>query len=120
VPPCAGVTMATWTGRVGLTEVTGVPTDVEVVVPPEVREFVAARGGRLFVWISVHRGFRCTLALLETALEAPAGDFAFRRLHAEGFDVYLEATQRIWPKVLELALHRHRIDAYWNGLAWIA
>ena len=55
----------------GMTEVTDVATDVEIVAPDEVRDFVAAHGGRLYVWISVHHGVRCTLCLLETSLEHP-------------------------------------------------
>jgi len=105
----------------GLTDVTDVPADVEIVASAEVREFIAARGGRLFVWISVHRGVCCCLVLLETATELPdSRDLYFRRICVEGFDLYLEARQRIWPKTLELAVRRRRIEAYWNGLAWIA
>ena len=92
--------MARWTAKgMGITDVTDVPTDVEVVAPDEVRDFVAAHGGRLYVWISVHRGGGCALCLLETSLEHPARrDLYFRRVAAPGFDLYLEATQRIWPK----------------------
>jgi len=113
--------VAPWMRKgVGVTDVTDVATDVEIVAPEDVRDFVAARGGRLFVWISVHRGVRCTLCLLETSLEHPKGDLCFRRILAPGFDLYLEATQRIWPKTMEFALRRRRVVAYWNGLAWIA
>jgi hypothetical protein len=104
----------------GTTPVTEVPTDVEIVVPDAVREFVSARGGRLYVWISVHRGFRCALSLLEVSLTHPkAGELYFRRVPAPGVDVYLEATQRFWPKTMEFGLRRKRVEAYWNGLAWI-
>jgi hypothetical protein len=111
-----------WTQKgFGLTDVTDVASDVEMVAPAEVRDFVAARGGRLFVWISLHRGFRCTLALLETSRELPAaGDLCFRSIRANGLDVYLESTQRIWPRPMEFALSRRRVHAYWNVLAWIA
>jgi hypothetical protein len=106
----------------GLHDVTDVATDVEITAPDDVREFVAAHGGRLFVWISVHRGVPCTLCLLEASLRPPARrDFDFRRIRAPGFDVYLESRQRIWPKKMDFALRRHRrVEAYWNGLAWIA
>jgi hypothetical protein len=106
----------------GLRDITGVATDVEVVAPADVRDFVAAHGGRLFVWISVHRSIGCALCLLETSLEPPAGrDRDFRRINAPGFDLYLEARQRFWPNRMDLALRRRRrVDAYWNGLAWIA
>lgn len=100
-------------------DVTDIATDVRVVAPADVREFVAARGGRLFVWITVHPGWRCTLSLLETAFEPPTGDLYFRRVRADGFDLYLEARQRFWPVTLELSLRLRRVVAYWNGLAWI-
>ena len=108
-----------------LRDITDVATDVEVLAPDDVREFVAAHGGRLFVWVSVHPGFPYTLCLLDASLEPPVKrDLSFRRIKAPGFDLYLEATQRIWPKKLEFALRRRRrrrrIEAYWNGLAWIA
>jgi hypothetical protein len=116
--------MAAWKRLgVGITDVTDVATDVEIVAPPEVRDFVAACGGRLYVWISVHRGFPCTLCLLETALKHPpeSRGLYFRRIRvAEGFDLFLEATQRIWPRTMEFALRRRRVYAYWNGLAWIS
>ena len=106
----------------GLHDVTDVATDIEVVAPEDVCDFVAEHGGRLFVWISVHPGVPCTLCLLEASLHPPARrDLDFRRIRAPGFDLYLEATQRIWPKRMEFALRRHRrVEAYWNGLAWIA
>jgi hypothetical protein len=115
--------MAVWMPQCGvLHDVTNVATDVEVLAPDDVSEFVAAHGGRLFVWVSVHHGFPYTLCLLDASLEPPARrDLSFRRIKAPGFDVYLEATQRIWPRQLEFALRRRRrVEAYWNGLAWIA
>ena len=97
-------------------------TDVEIVAPDEVRDFVAAHGGRLFVWVAAHRGMLYVPCLLEASLEPPhKRDLSFRRLKAPGFDLYFEGTQRAWPKVLELALRRgRRVEAYWNGMAWIA
>jgi hypothetical protein len=113
--------VAVWMENCGLVhDVTDVATDVEIVASDDVREFVVAHGGRLFVWVSVHRGFPCTLCLLDASLEPPAKrDLSFRRIKAPGFDVYLEATQRIWPRTMEFALRRRRVDAYWNGLAYI-
>ena len=116
--------MAPWQPKsVGITEVTDVATDVEIVAPEDVRDFVAEHGGRLYVWISVHPGFRCTLCLLETVARASARPAISTSVASgpHGFDLYLEATQRIWPKRMEFALRRHRrVEAYWNGLAWIA
>jgi hypothetical protein len=101
---------------------TYVATDVEVVAPGEVRDFVAAHGGRVFVWVSAQRGLWFSTCLLEASLEPPRRhDLSFRRVSAPGFELYLEATQRIWPKTMEFALRRRRrIEAYWNGMAWVA
>ena len=64
--------MAVWMPQCGvLHDVTDVATDVEVVAPDDVGDFVAAHGGRLFVWVSVHRGFPYTLCLLDASLEPP-------------------------------------------------
>jgi hypothetical protein len=95
--------------------------EVDVLAPDDVREFVAAHGGRVFVWVRVPRGLVPTPCMLESSLEPPRKpDLAFRRLRGPGFDIYLEATQRLWPRKLELALHRRRrVEAYWNGMAWI-
>jgi hypothetical protein len=103
-------------------ETTDVPTDVEIVAPDEVRDFVKAHGGRVFVWVRTPRGPFITPCYLEASLEAPRSpDLSFRRLRTPGFDLYLEATQRVWPRTLELALRRRRrVEAYWNGMAWIA
>jgi hypothetical protein len=114
--------MSVWLPRCGLVhDTTEVATDVEMVAPADVRDFVAARGGRVFVWISRHPALFAPLCLVEASLEPPWHDFAFRRIAGPGFDVYLEATQHIWPKTLEFGLRRHkRVEAYWNGLAWVA
>lgn len=98
-----------------------VATDVDLVVPDEVRDFVAEHGGRLFVWIWVPRGLFFTPCMLETALKPPRKlDLSFRRVDVGGFDLYLEGTQRIWPRTMEFALRRgRRVEAYWNGMAWI-
>jgi hypothetical protein len=114
--------MADWMPRCGVVhDATDEATDVEVVAGEAVREFVAAHGGRVFVWISVHRAFFAPLCLLDTSLGPPPDDLMFRKIAGPGFDVYLEATQRMWPKTLEFALRRRKkVEAYWNGLAWIA
>jgi hypothetical protein len=103
-------------------DTTDVPTEVEVVAPKDVREFVAAHGGRLFVWIRVPQGLVPLPCMLEAALRPPRRpELSFRRVGGPGFDLYLEATQRVWPKTMEFALRRRkRVEAYWNGMAWIA
>lgn len=113
--------MAVWMPQCGLVhDTTEVVADIEVVAPGAVRDYVAAHGGRLFVWIAVHRGLWMPTCLLEAALEPPRKrDLAFRRVEAPGFDLYLEGTQRVWPRMMEFALRRRRIEAYWNGFGFI-
>ena len=106
--------------QVSPTAVAATPADVEVVAPADVVSFLREHGGAVYVWVSFHRGACCRLGFLETATVDPAtGERYFRRLRADGFDLYLEARQRVWPQVIELALRRRRVVAYWNGLAWI-
>jgi hypothetical protein len=104
----------------GVHDVTEVATDVEITASEEARAFISGHGGRVFVWISVHPGIPCALCLLETSFEPPKGNLGFRRLHGPGFDVYLESTQRFWPKSLEFGRRWRHVEAYWNGLAWVA
>ena len=112
--------MAVWMPGCGLVhDTTDVATDVEMVAPADARDYVAAHGGRVFVWISAHRGFPAPICLLEASLKPPKGDVGFRKIRGPGFDVYLEATQHIWPRMMEFALRRRHIEAYWNGMAWI-
>jgi hypothetical protein len=115
--------VAVWMENCGLVhDVVDAATDVEIVAPADVRDFVAAHGGRLFVWVSAHPGMLFVPCLLETSLESPRKrDLSFRRVQAPGFDLYLEGTQKRWPRTMEFALRRRRrVEAYWNGMAWIA
>ena len=85
----------------GLHDVTEVTTDVRISASDDARAMIAGHGGRVFVWVAVHPGIFCPLCLLETSFEPPEDDLGFRRLRGPGFDVYLEATRRFWPKSLE-------------------
>jgi hypothetical protein len=97
-------------------------TRVEVVAGPGVREFVAARGGRLYVWAVEHRC--CTGGL--TLLEADVSPRPGRRspgalLPVEGFEVRLDAARHGSPRrlVLELGRRGRRVRAYWNGCGFV-
>jgi len=118
----SGGIVAVWMQECGpVHDVTEVVADVEIVAPDDVRDFVAAHGGRLFVWVWRPRAAPLAPCLLEASLEPPRKlDLSFRRVRAPGFELYLEGTRRLWPRVLELALRRRRIEAYWNGMVWIA
>ena len=80
---------------------------------------IGARGGRVYVWA---RKSRCCggLTTLSTASEPPVG-IEFERAEAEPFELYVPTRFRR-PEELHLDVGRsgRRIEAYWNGCAWVA
>ncbi len=91
---------------------------MRVVASPEAREVVREGGGRLFVWA---RKSRCcgSVTYLRASTEAPEREF--RRVEADGIDVYLAAGIRELPKELHVEVHgrRRRLEAYWDGCAYV-
>ena len=78
---------------------------------------VRARGGRLWVWT---RTSRCCggPVRLEAATEARAAR-EFRLVAREPFELRLATAQRP-PEELHVDLSRRgRLNAYWNGCAWV-
>ena len=74
-------------------------------------------GGRLWVWT---RSSRCCggTVRLEAATEARAGR-EFRLVATEPFELRLATAHRP-PEELHVELSRRgRLDAYWNGCAWV-
>ena len=95
---------------------------IRIVAPADVREFVRARGGRLYVWTVPHFSPRGTITLLETATTRPGRRAdGFARFTAGDFALYLDCGPRDWPKELVLELKRRRrvVRAYWNNLAYV-
>jgi hypothetical protein len=91
---------------------------VRVVASPEAREVVREGGGRLFVWA---RRSRCcgSITYLRASTEAPEREF--RRVEAGDINVYLAAGIRELPKELHVEVHgrRKRLEAYWDGCAYV-
>ena len=92
---------------------------MRVVASPEVRQIVREGGGRLFVWAKTSR---CCGAItyLKASLEAPEREF--RRVEAEGMEVYLAAGIRELPEELHVEARgrrRRRLEAYWDGCAYV-
>jgi len=92
---------------------------VRLVADPEAVEFVRARGGRLF--LTMTRGC-CSggVRWLETATK-PKGRRRFERvLDEDGLELYTPEGMRL-PDELELRLRRfpRRVEAYWDGCAWV-
>jgi hypothetical protein len=97
-------------------------TDIEIVVAKDVPGHVAERGGKLYVWVSLH-GWCCgRLALLEAETGRPTDQgLQFRRVRVPGFELYLDAARRVWPEKLSLELGRRgrKVRAFWNDQAWV-
>ena len=83
-------------------------------------ELIRAQGGRLYVWLK--RGHCCRPVMtLATATEPPA-EKRFTRVAGEArFELYLPSSLGRTPDELHLDLHRfpRRVEAYWNGCAWV-
>ena len=95
---------------------------MRILASDEVRRVVRERGGRLYVWTTIHRCCSGRLTLLEAATTRPPG---WRRppdpIDAGGFDLYLDAGVRPAPRELVLEAHgrKQKIRAFWNGCAYI-
>jgi hypothetical protein len=92
---------------------------MRVVASTEARELVRERGGRLFVWAKTSR---CCgpITYLRASTEAPEREF--RRVEADGIDVYFSAGIRELPDELHVELRgrlRRRLEAYWDGCAYV-
>jgi hypothetical protein len=93
---------------------------VRVLASDPAVELIRERGGRLYVWL--RRGRCCrSVATLVSATEPPAGR-RFRRVADEArFELYLPSSLAHVPNELHLDVQRfpRRVEAYWNGCAWV-
>jgi hypothetical protein len=94
---------------------------VQVVASEPAVELIKAQGGRLYVWL---KRARCCGGL--TTLEAsssPPPRKEFRKVEGGGanFELFLPARVNRLPDELHLEVRRRsrRIEAYWNGCAWV-
>ena len=88
----------------------------------DVRSFVRERGGRLFVWATAHLCCAGRYALLDTGTTPPDGrQRRFRRLDADGFELYLDVGARRLPERLTLEMGRwpRKVRAFWNGCVYV-
>ena len=88
----------------------------------EVREFVARRGGRLYVWTVDHRCCSGRLTLLEADVARPAGwRSSVEPIDAGGFELHLDSGFHGRPRTLVLDLGRRgrKIRAFWNDCAFV-
>jgi hypothetical protein len=78
-----------------------------------------ARGGRLYVSI---KGRRCCGGAQTLAVTTEAGNTEWRSTGSEsGFELFLPAALARRAEELHVEVRRfpRRVEAYWNGCAWI-
>jgi hypothetical protein len=93
---------------------------VRVVASSDARELIAERGGRLFVSVTASRCCHPVQTLdARTDVRRPE---TFRSLGADaGFEVLVPEHLERLPEELVVETRRfpHRVEAYWNGCAWV-
>jgi hypothetical protein len=92
---------------------------VQVQASREAIRCVEEQGGRLYVWAKRARCCGGSLTFLETSSEP--GERPFRRVDAEGIELYLDARLGE-PEELVIeakGLRRKHLRAYWDGCAYM-
>jgi len=110
-------------GQGWIDSVTEDVNEMQVVTGDGVARYVGEHGGELYVWLTHHGWLRCGLTIVEAETEHPGHGRHFRRVRSNGlgFDLYVQAGKRLWPRQLELALESRgrKVRAYWNGVALV-
>lgn len=93
---------------------------MRVAISDAAADLIDERGGRLYVWT---RKSRCCggLTRLESESEPPAS-MEFRRVDECGrFELFLPSALARRPDELHVAVRRfpRRVEAYWDGCAWV-
>jgi hypothetical protein len=94
---------------------------VRIVASPDAIELASERGGRLYVWTRARRCCHGAQTWLEVAHERPRGT-DFERVAEGEVEVYFPAALGRRPDELHLEVHglrRKRVEAYWDGCAWV-
>jgi hypothetical protein len=94
---------------------------MRLVAPDSAVDFVQDHGGRLYIWMKRNRCCGGGFSTLGAATEAPS-KIEFRRADEDaGFELYVPAALGRLPDELHVEVRRfpRRVEAYWNGCAWI-
>jgi hypothetical protein len=95
---------------------------MRVLASPEARVYIREHGGLLFVWVKAPRSMiRGAVRLLKTSTEPPEDALDWQRVESHGFVLFLPPGLRK-PRELHLAVRgwsRRRVDAFWEGCAFI-
>lgn len=92
---------------------------MEIVVSQRTASFINEHGGRLYVW---PQALRCCGGIMLRASTRPSKRIPFARSDTDAdFELYMPAQIARPPEELHLELRRfpRRVEAYWNGCAWI-
>jgi hypothetical protein len=94
---------------------------VRVQATSQAIEFIREHGGRLNVWVS---GAACCggTRFIESSTEPPPDDIRFLRVDHSEFELYVRPAGDQLPDELHVDLkgrRRPRVEAYWNGCAYL-
>ena len=94
---------------------------MEITATQEARRLIEERGGRIYV--SVKKAACCGgLRTLATRTNVP-DEAQYRSLGSDaGFELFVPHDLAQLPARLEIDAHRfpRRVEAYWNGCAWVS
>ena len=94
---------------------------MRVVASDPALQLIHDRGGRLFVWVKNNRCCTGGIRTLVTAYAPPDG-LEFRQVEESlDIDLFLPSRLSRVPDELHLEQRRfpRRVEAYWEGCAWI-
>ncbi len=93
---------------------------MRIVISNQAADLIEERGGRVYVWPRTRRCCGGATTLL-TSNERPPGREFVPVETGEEFELHLDALLPRLPDELHLDLGRfpRRVEAYWNGCAWV-
>ena len=94
---------------------------MRIVCSDTAADLIEERGGRLYVWLK--RGHCCgATTTLATSSERPEGTEFSRAAGDHRFELYVPAALPRLPDELQLDVGRfpRRVEAFWNGCAWVS
>jgi hypothetical protein len=93
---------------------------MNVIASKAAAELISAEGGRLFV--SLRRGRCCGATITLIARTSTANQDSFvAAASVDGFELFLPRNLGRVPTEIHVELRRrsNRIEAFWNGCAWV-
>jgi len=94
---------------------------VKVEASGKALDYIREHGGRLYVWAD-RRACCGGTRFIRSSTEAPRKPEGFALFHLDGVELYLKAAAGRLPDELDVDLRgrRHpRVEAYWNGCAYV-